>query len=114
MVGHVARKRSVAGCQGWKHTEPCLKPGRAPSTGAERGWVKGYKKGGWPIKKRRHADTSRRADCADHYKSSVCVGQKVACHCEVKGEKKPAKLSHLEAAEKVSFVSCGCHKPDWI
>lgn len=74
-----------------KHTEPCLKPGRAPSTGAERGWVKGYKKKGGgegrPIKKRRHADTYRRADCADHYKSCVCVGQKVACHCEVKGGK---------------------------
>lgn len=38
------RKRRVAGCQHWKHTEPCLKPGRAPSTGAERGWVKGYKR----------------------------------------------------------------------
>lgn len=48
MAGQGARKRSVAGCQGWEHTEPCLKPGRAPSTGAERGWVKGYKnKGGW-------------------------------------------------------------------
>lgn len=46
MVRQGARKRSVAGCQGWEHTEPCLKPGHAPSTGAERGWVKGYKKGG--------------------------------------------------------------------
>jgi len=36
----------MAGCQGWEHTEPCLKPGHAPSTGAERGWVKGYGKRG--------------------------------------------------------------------
>lgn len=68
MAGQGARRRSVAGCQGWEHTEPCLKPGRAPSTGAERGLVKGYKKnGGRTIKKRRHADTSRGADCANHY-----------------------------------------------
>lgn len=101
----------MASCQGWEHTEPCLKPGHAPSTGAKRGWVKGYKKrGDRPIKNRRHA--SRRADCADHYKSGVCIGQKVACHWEVKGGKRPAKLSHFEAAEKVSFVSCRCHKPD--
>lgn len=46
MVGQGARKRIVAGRQGWEHTEPCLKPGLAPSTGAERGWVKGYKKRG--------------------------------------------------------------------
>lgn len=44
MAGQEDRKRSVAGCQGGEHTEPCLKPGRAPSTGAESGWVKGYKK----------------------------------------------------------------------
>lgn len=42
------RKRRVAGCQDWKHTAPCLKPRRAPSTGAERGWAKGYKRErGW-------------------------------------------------------------------
>lgn len=46
MAGQEDRKRSVAGCQGGEHTEPCLKPGRAPSTGAESGWVKGYKKWG--------------------------------------------------------------------
>lgn len=31
-----------------------------------------------------------------------------------RGKKQQAKLSHLEAAEMVSFVSCGCLKPDWI
>lgn len=84
----------MAGCQGWEHIEPCLKPGRAPSTGAERGCVKGYKK-------RRHADTSRGADCANHYNPVFVLDRKL-----------PARLSHLEAAEKVSFVSCWCHKPD--
>lgn len=71
MVGQAARKRSMAGCQGWEHTEPCLKPGRAPSTGAESEWVKGYKKkrggGGRTIKKKRRADTSEGADWLDHY-----------------------------------------------
>lgn len=87
MVGLEDRKRSVAGCQGWEHTEPCLKPGRAPSTGAERGWVKGYTKGGggWLMKKRRHAETLGGTDCADHFKSGVCVGQKVAWLCEADG-----------------------------
>lgn len=84
MAGQEDRKRSVAGCQGGEHTEPCLKPGRAPSTGAESGWVKGYKKmggwEGWPAKKRRHAETLGEADCADHLKSGVCVGRKVARH----------------------------------
>lgn len=107
MVGQGARKRSVAGRQGWEHTEPCLKPGLAPSTGAERDWEEG-------IQKKRGVGQSRRADCADHYKCSVCVGQKVACYCEVKGKKQPAKLYHLEATERVSFISCGCHRPDWI
>lgn len=46
MVRQEDGKRRVAGCQGWEHTEPCLKPGRAPSTGAERSWVKGYTKTG--------------------------------------------------------------------
>lgn len=69
MVGQAARKRSRAGCQGWEHTEPCLKPGRALSTGAESEWVKGYKKKkrGGTIKKKRRADTSEGADWLDHY-----------------------------------------------
>lgn len=45
MVGQRASKRSVAGCQGWEHTEPCLKSGHAPSTGAERRDTK--KRGGY-------------------------------------------------------------------
>lgn len=77
MVGQEARKRSVAGCQGREHIEPCLKPGHAPSTGAERGWVKGYKKGGRTIKKRRHVDTSRRADWTDHYKPVFVLDRKL-------------------------------------
>lgn len=84
------RKRRVAGCQDRKHTEPCLKPRRAPSTGAERGWAKGYKRergwwwgGCWLMKKRRHAETFERTDCADHLKSAVCVGAKVVIRCEL-------------------------------
>lgn len=67
MVGQEDRKRSVAGCQGWKHTAPCLKPGRAPSTGAERGWVKGYtKEGGGGL-----ADEEKKA-CRDIGRNRLC------------------------------------------
>lgn len=62
MVGQGARKWSVAGCQGWKHSQPCLKPRHAPSTGAEKGWVKGIKKNPRTIKKRRHTEKHRGAD----------------------------------------------------
>lgn len=37
------------------------------------------------MKKRRHAETLGGTDCADHFKSGVGIGQKVACHCEVNG-----------------------------
>lgn len=32
----------------------------------------------------------------------------------VKGKKRAGKLSWFEAGEKRAFVSCGCHKPDWM
>lgn len=35
------------------------------------------------MKKRRHAETLERTDCADHLKSGVCVGEKVVIHCEL-------------------------------
>lgn len=76
----------MAGCQGWEHTEPCLEPGHAPSTGAERGWVKGYRGGrSRTIKKGRHADSFRDADCATPPYNPVFVSdRKLARHCEVK------------------------------
>lgn len=95
MVGQEARKRSMAGCQGWEHIEPCLKPGHAPSTGAERGWVKGYKKGGRTIKKRRHVDTSRGADWMDHYNPVFVLDGKLFAIVKLKGEK--------TASEAISF-----------
>lgn len=86
MVRQGARKRSVAGCQGWEHTEPCLKPGHAPSTGAERGWVKGYKKGGVGQSRKEGMQTRREEQIVQTIINPVlCVGLKVACHCEAKG-----------------------------
>lgn len=84
MVGQEDRKRSVAGCQSWEHTEPCLRPGRAPSTGAERGWVKGHNKGGGLAEEEKKACRDiRMSRLCRPIKSVVCVGQKVACQCEV-------------------------------
>lgn len=71
MMGLVARKSSMAGCQGWEHTEPCLKLGHVPNTGAERGWVKGYETGCW-TRQEGIADTSRRANWVDYYKLNLC------------------------------------------
>lgn len=82
MVGQAARKRSMAGCQGWEHTEPCLKPGRAPSTGAESEWVKGYKK----KKKGGGVGQSRKKGVQTHLKEQIgwiIIIQCLHRNCEV-------------------------------
>lgn len=80
--------------------------------------MKGYKKergvGQLRRKKKGHADTSRRADWVKHYNPVFVLDRKLFAIVKWRGKKQPAERSLLEAGEKVSFVSCGCHKPDWI
>lgn len=99
MVGQGARQRRVARCQSWEHIEPCLEPGHAPSTGAERGWVReGIQKGKNDEEKKACRHIKESGLCGPLY-SSVCVGEKVVVFAIVKlGGKTASKAISLRGS----------------
>lgn len=96
MVGQGARKWSVAGCQGWKHSQPCLKPRHAPSTGAEKGWVKGIKKKTQNNQeKTAHRETQR---------SRLDGGFIIQCLCWTERSKTPSRKAVLYQGGVICLV----------
>lgn len=72
-------EKRVAGCQSQEHTEPCLEAWACTQHRCWKRLVEGIQRGGGK------AYQEKTADWVDQYKSGVCVGRKVACHCEMKG-----------------------------